>query len=76
MGVTAQLSDEEFFRALQATRKAWGVSMSWDVAEYLNLPWKLVLSKARKMISKGQITGCACGCRGDWQPVDQEGRDD
>ena len=29
-------------------------------------PNKLVLAKLRKLINKGIIDGCACGCRGDF----------
>ena len=38
---------------------------TWEVAEKLNLPLKLVLAKLRKMIKRGLLNGCACGCRGD-----------
>lgn len=29
-------------------------------------PEKLVLAKMRQMMRRGVITGCPCGCRGDW----------
>jgi len=29
-------------------------------------PPKLALSKMKAMVRKGQIEGCACGCRGDF----------
>jgi len=34
----------------------------------VRLPEKLVLAKARKLIRRGLLTGCACGCRGEWEP--------
>lgn len=29
-------------------------------------PDKLVLAKMRQMLRRGVVTGCGCGCRGDW----------
>lgn len=31
------------------------------------IPEKIVLAKARKLIRRGVIDGCACGCRGDFE---------
>src|SRR5690349_3703343 len=39
----------------------------WDIAKALKLPDKIVLAKLRKLIRRGLITGCACGCRGDFE---------
>jgi hypothetical protein len=66
------ISDEQFRAALDATRTRWGVSMSWHMAEYLNLPWKVVLAKARGWEKRGLLDpdSCTCGCRGDWKPRD------
>ena len=35
------------------------------------LPNKLILAKLRKLIKRGYIEGCACGCRGDFKLKDQ-----
>lgn len=35
--------------------------------DYPDLPMALVLAKARNLIRRGLLTGCACGCRGDWE---------
>lgn len=32
-------------------------------------PAKLALAKMRKMIAKGQVYGCGCGCRGDFRVI-------
>jgi hypothetical protein len=32
-----------------------------------SIPWKLVLSKAASLIRRGLISGCACGCRGEFR---------
>jgi len=31
------------------------------------VPRKVVLAKMKHLISKGYISGCACGCRGDFE---------
>lgn len=65
----------------------WTTASRWDIAavlaghpehiiqqviqEYPGVPPKLVLAKARQMIDKGTITGCACGCRGDFEVVNK-----
>jgi hypothetical protein len=33
----------------------------------LSIPEKVVLAKAKRMIKRGLILGCACGCRGDFE---------
>ena len=37
---------------------------SWD--DIPAMPLKVVLAKAKALIRRGLITGCACGCRGDF----------
>lgn len=37
------------------------------IQEHTQIPNKLLLAKLRKMIQKKLITGCACGCRGDFE---------
>lgn len=37
----------------------------WDIAALYYLPEKVVLAKARKLIRRGLLNGCYCGCRGD-----------
>lgn len=34
--------------------------------DYPDMPWKVVLAKARSLIRRGLIDGCSCGCRGDF----------
>lgn len=40
-------------------------TMIWDVETALEFPRKIVLAKARRMINRGTLHGCACGCRAD-----------
>jgi hypothetical protein len=41
-------------------------AMTWDLTAELDAPRKVVLAKARKLIKRGLLDGCACGCRGDF----------
>lgn len=34
-------------------------------------PPKLQLAKLKKLVKKGLIGGCTCGCRGDWEITDK-----
>ncbi len=49
---------------------------SWDapgigasatgLAAALGVPEKIVRAKLRRLKRRGLVSGCACGCRGDW----------
>jgi hypothetical protein len=39
------------------------------IKDYDAFPDKLVLAKARKLVRRGVIDGCVCGCRGDFVPM-------
>ena len=40
----------------------------WDLAPpYSEMPGNLFRAKMGKLISKGYLTGCNCGCRGDYE---------
>src|SRR5215471_9823205 len=49
-----------------ATR--WGIGV--ELWEY---PEKVLLAKLRRLVRRGLLAGCACGCRGDFSITD-EGR--
>lgn len=38
----------------------------WDLANKLGIDMNLFLAKMRKMVKQGKVSGCACGCRGDF----------
>lgn len=40
-----------------------------DLAARLNVPEKVLRAKCQRLIDQGRITGCACGCRGDFEVV-------
>lgn len=53
-----------------------GWRMRWDVAAELEevigpVPENLFMAKARRLIARGLVGGCPCGCRGDWPPADE-----
>jgi hypothetical protein len=53
-----------------------GWRMRWDVQPLLEeqlgpIPERLFLAKAAKLIDRGLLGGCPCGCRGDFHPADE-----
>ena len=39
----------------------------WDIeAEFTDAPPKVLLAKCRTLVRQRRLTGCACGCRGDY----------
>lgn len=35
--------------------------------DYPDMPYKVVLAKARSLIRRRLLSGCACGCRGEFE---------
>ncbi len=48
----------------------WAGRPKWatvaEMSHVLNAPWRVTLAKARKLIRRGLMEGCTCGCRGDF----------
>ena len=43
----------------------------WDVNNLImHVPQKVIMAKAKALIKKGFLDGCACGCRGDFEVTD------
>jgi hypothetical protein len=65
------ISDDQCMAAVRKVRGANGVpewSSLWDVQRELSaFPSKIVLAKLRAMVKKGKLSGCTCGCRGDFE---------
>lgn len=41
---------------------------TWDLEEaFPSLPPKVIIAKAKRLIGRGLIEGCDCGCRGDFE---------
>jgi hypothetical protein len=63
------LGDEEALRAVRAVRGRHValVSSLWDVQDELAVwPTKVVLAKLRSLVRRGVLSGCVCGCRGNF----------
>lgn len=68
---TKDITDLVMLAALEAVRGINGAP-KWSalsgVQRHLSeIPPKLVLSKLRSMIKRRVISGCGCGCRGDFE---------
>jgi len=60
------LPDLDVLTAIAATARPLGATFT-EVAEALHpFPVKLVRAKLSKLLRRGLISGCCCGCRGDF----------
>ena len=62
----------EFLYQRKLDDKVWscwyeGFENSIDQAMPENTHWKLRVAKMAKLIKRGLISGCGCGCRGDYE---------
>jgi hypothetical protein len=67
----SDITDLRFLLAMRDVRlgaRVYSETVSrWDLASALDsVPERVLLSKASKVIKRGLVTGCACGCRGDF----------
>lgn len=76
----ADIADDLFLAGVRELRQVpmihgtsdYGWVMRWEIDAWLSeqlgvdVPWKVSLAKARKLIKRGLLDGCACGCRGDY----------
>lgn len=63
----------DFLKLHSGRWSTWGVGYSMPtVADAMppGTPTKLQLAKMRQMMKKGLVTGCGCGCRGDFEYVE------
>lgn len=44
-----------------------GLPVPTDFSAEPPIPEKVVLAKARRLVKRGLIDGCCCGCRGDFR---------
>jgi hypothetical protein len=62
------IPDEAFMAAVEKCGRdnpaQW--AMRWDVTAELGVPWKVAIAKFKRLEAKGLLSGCSCGCRGDW----------
>lgn len=83
---TADITDEAFIFAIKHLREfhrnpadGYKSVTRWDLEEFLKIfypeiNWKLVTSKGRKLVRRGVLNGCYCGCRGDYELVEKSQR--
>jgi hypothetical protein len=70
------IADDVFVDAVrQATRlpnigaNRWATGAALNEATGIEWPEKVVLAKFTRLEKRGVLTGCNCGCRGDWLVV-------
>lgn len=75
MGI-AQCKDIPTEPIIEFVRKHGGIGCNWFGNQYERsvthampegTPPKLALAKMRQLIKRGLVTGCTCGCRGDFE---------
>lgn len=63
----SDILDIVFIDAVREASSKTGIwANRWDVAAILDMPEKVVLAKAKRLIKRKVIQGCWCGCRGDF----------
>lgn len=66
---TSDLEDKEVMQAVYDSCVADNMwSNTHKIAEkFPNFPFKVVASKLSRLLKRRLVTGCDCGCRGDWE---------
>ncbi len=62
--------DDVFLTVVRDIRDEQGRTfVSWRRIEqaFPDVPFKVLLAKARKLIRRGLLNGCACGCSGSFE---------
>lgn len=63
------IDDAEFLSFIAQINKEedrW--AYTWDFPDYApDVPIKVLLAKCKSLIKRGLLTGCTCGCRGDFE---------
>jgi len=71
----ADIDDWEFLNLVAAynlDEDRW--ALVWDMQAYFDVPFKVIRAKARKLLRRGLMDGCHCGCRGDFEVIDSAER--
>lgn len=64
----ADIPDEDALFAVAHIQTEHFFAMIWDVEEVLpGWPQKVLQAKLAKLIKRGLLAGCDCGCRGDYE---------
>lgn len=68
----SDVPDVLFLQTVLKVAQPWGLTMRTDVERALpEYPWKVLLAKASRLIKRGLMDGCDCGCRGDYRLLDK-----
>lgn len=63
----SDIADEQILPIVTQVMRPIGASR-WDIAARLpEFPEKVVLAKLGGLVRRGVLSGCACGCRGDFE---------
>ena len=63
----SDVPDEAILDVVRACNDQGRWCLTFDLEERLpDLPWKLLIAKCRRLIKRGKMYGCWCGCRGDF----------
>lgn len=70
------IDDRELLAFIEATQHEKGLWVNtWDIqGKWLEIPHKVLWAKFAKLIGRGLLDGCTCGCRGDFE-MTKKGRD-
>ena len=63
----SDIPDSDFLASIQRHSSNIGASIGRIEADFPASPPKVVLAKARSLLKRGLISGCGCGCRGDFR---------
>lgn len=70
----SDISDVEFLETIDRLSMTEGhyAQPHWVLTfdlypEFAQFPYKVVLAKARQLINRKLLSGCGCGCRGDFE---------
>jgi len=76
MTKASDIDDKEILLVVENSCIERGIwSNTTIVAEkYSEFPFKVVAAKLSKLLRRGLLTGCDCGCRGDWE-LTKQGRE-
>lgn len=66
----SDIDEVELLRNIEMWCRAnemWGMTSPLRRQFYPALPEAVLLAKLRRLLARGLVTGCGCGCRGDWE---------
>lgn len=66
----SDIPDTLFLQTVENIRQQTGFNwvMRWEVAEHFpDVPSKVLMAKAKRLMLRKLMDGCWCGCRGDYE---------